>query len=98
MSKMWNHRELPPDFYRQEIARLQEENAKLRADAEVKLGFWSRHVFWKWLLGLIVSVLLMLLAARAGGPRGVEVAAIVGLFVLGLTFAFRYLSKNMNFD
>jgi hypothetical protein len=87
---MWNPRELPPEYYKSEVERLQRENADLKASAKTSLGFWSKYVFWKWLFAMIVFVGMLLLAARAAGPRGVELAAVVGLLVLPLTAIWKW--------
>lgn len=90
---MWNPRELPPEFYKSEVERLQRENAELKNSAKSGLGFWSRYVFWKWLLAVVVCVLMIALAGRLSGPRGMEVTVCASIVTTLITIVWKHNSK-----
>lgn len=94
---MWNHRELPPEYYKNEVERLQRENAELRAQKITTILVpWS--TFFKWFAGIVVAIVAIALSARIGGPRGAEVSVITSLFVLVTAIGWSFWPKFKRFN
>ena len=83
-----NYRKLPSETYEEKINNLQRDNQKLK----IKI---IKGIFQSFLPILLFQGLLIVLAARTSGPRGVEVALLVGIFtVIALGINWNWLGRK----